>query len=468
MSLKLGEKGVLALAVLLMALALPRAAWAQSQEARQRVEEERRQTFDDFLRVQDALDEGFFYDYGGWIRGTFFEFEDSTDEEISIRDFDLRLYLDLRYDKTHQVYIRTKTINTDYSTGDAPDGDDDDLAGMDLDQGFYRLNLHELFDLDNFESKLIVGRQFLRLGDGFVFNRVNDGIYWDLRHRLFALELSGSKSIRSGADHDGSRPKQEDSKRNFFSGQFTWNGFQKHQPFVYVLVQRDQNNDADLALINQHFDYDTEHYGIGMDGELITNLKYHVEYIKQTGESYCTLGTCKTDIDAWAFEAKANYIFDFLWFNPRVNIGFLSGSGDEDARSISNTLGGNLGGTDDERFIEFGYTDTGYALAPRVSNLNIFTFGWSTKPLQKWKWFKDFQTGSQIYVYRKKEADSVISDPAAVFQDKEVGWEWDTFVNWRIFTDLSLNMQYGTFYPGDAYLQDNTRRYFSMSVTFTF
>ncbi|MFC1587946.1 alginate export family protein [Planctomycetota bacterium] len=456
--------------VWVLLLVMPLMAFGQDRDIRERIEEERRQSFEEFHQLQNVLDEGFFWDYGGWIRCSLFNYDDGTNVDRTLRDFDLRSYYDFRYDTIHRLYIRTKSQYTDYNTGDASDGNDNDLNGPKLDQGWYRLDLDQLLDkTGGWQGAIIVGRQFLMLGDGFIFNMTNDGISFDFKNSMVGLQASVSKTIRSGSDFDQSRPKAEDSKRSFFSGQFSWLGFDKHRPFAYVLIQRDNNNGDDWTPL-QDYDYNSQHYGFGMGGEIIRNLRYHFEYAAQRGDSTANGSTRSEDIRAWGFEGKLDYTWSDLWWQPRVNTAYLTGSGDRDRRSITNTVFGNQLGTTDRNFIEFGYTDTGLSLAPRTANMHIFNVGGVAKPLSKWDYFKDFEIGTQLFFYRKRIGDSVMSDGFATRQDKEVGWEWDVYSNWRIFSDLSMSAQYGLFQPGDAYpnSNDNSRHFFAMSFTFTY
>ena len=112
--------------------------------------------------------------------------------------------------------------------------------------------------------------------------------------------------------------------------------------------------------------------------------------------------------------------------------------------------------------------DTGIALAPTVSNLHIWRVGGALAPLEKWEFLRDFEIGTNWFLYHKNAAHGAISDPLADEFNGYVGWEMDYFINWRLSSDLAWTMRYGTFYPGSAYTDRDTRHFLFTGITWSF
>ncbi|MDQ7779611.1 MAG: alginate export family protein, partial [Planctomycetota bacterium] len=160
-------------------------------------------------------------------------------------------------------------------------------------------------------------------------------------------------------------------------------------------------------------------------------------------------------------------------FRPNFSLQYLHGSGDENRMSVTNTIRGNLGNTDDENFLYFGHVLTGYSLAPAVSNINIIRFGASANFLEKCETFKDMEVGFNYFNYWKDEREGGISDFRALVrlgrpENRDIGDELDFYLNWRIFSDLTFTVRYGTFWTGDAYEDDVRRDFLALGLTLSF
>ena len=134
----------------------------------------------------------------------------------------------------------------------------------------------------------------------------------------------------------------------------------------------------------------------------------------------------------------------------------------------TNARGGNRIGTVDNSFIAFGLRDTGIALAPTLSNLHIWRVSASFSPLEHWEPFRDFELGTNWFLYHKNQERGAISDPLADQFNGQVGWEMDYFLNWRLASDISWTMRYGMFFPGPAYSDRGQRHFLFTGLTWSF
>jgi hypothetical protein len=155
--------------------------------------------------------------------------------------------------------------------------------------------------------------------------------------------------------------------------------------------------------------------------------------------------------------------------HPALYFKYAYGSGDKDRVSVTDTLFGNLAGRD-RNFLYFGYIPTGYALNAQLSNLYFFKTGLSLKPLEKYLLFKNCRLSVDYYLYYKDKAGAGIYDLQATVDNRNVGSEVDLTLSWPIFSDLSFNLQYGHFIPGEAYPNStrDSEDYLSLSSTITF
>ena len=197
-------------------------------------------------------------------------------------------------------------------------------------------------------------------------------------------------------------------------------------------------------------------------------MHYWAEVIRQTGESVVYDTMQKRDVEAWAYDLGISYDWD-VYSDPNLSLEYAFGSGDSDRVSVTDTLDGNISG-DDKNFHYFGYLPAGYALSPRLSNLQFAKAAVLFKPLEKYKLFKNFSLGIDYYRYFKDEKDGGIYDTEAINSDTDIGDEVDLTIFWQILSDLTLELQYGYFMPGDAYPDafDDSEQYYSASMTLSY
>jgi len=172
-------------------------------------------------------------------------------------------------------------------------------------------------------------------------------------------------------------------------------------------------------------------------------------------------------IEAWAFEASLHYSANVIT-HPNLSVQYAFGTGDPDrSAKVVTTTPGNKEGTTDRNFLNFGYIDTGLSLAPRLSNLQMLKFGLSMTPSEFIK-KKNVSLNSTFFIFRKDKKEAEISDNRAVIARRDIGKEIDISIVWKTFSDLNVSVDYGRFYPGDAYYYDEARDNVSVTILYQF
>jgi hypothetical protein len=437
-----------------------------------RLEEERRRTLDLTIEKSGPLD----YDYGGWIRSEFIRYDDEPYKDTrTLRFYDLRLWGSARVADVHRFYARVLFQYIDFNSGDQYGLHENEWRAARLDQGFYEV------DLSGPGSALgataltgRAGRQFFQVGRGLALNATMDGLVVEGRGSLLGVKLLGARTITSTDDIDHSRPESGDSHRLFYGAEVSLLTFARYQAYALGLVQRDLNT-AIHDEPGENFKYDSEYWGFGVRVEPLPYLRLRGEFIYETGQSHPDPATV-TDGAAKGEEIRAQSLdlLAELWpslpWNLRCSAEYLWGSGDADRGSVTNTVGGNVSGTDDRGFLAFGYQNAGLALFPRISNLHVFRFGVAASPLAEPSSFGTLDVAVDVFCYRKAKAAGAISDLRADLQNADVGWELDVSVIWRLLSDLMIEARYGRFAPGNAYsgATDQDRNFLSLSLTYMF
>ncbi len=447
--------------LLVIGLVMPQLVWAQEEE-KEFIEEETRAK----LETTQAFKSDVLYDYGGWWKNSTYLFND-PDRERTMRAQDIRIWGKALIKDLNNFYIRIKAISVDYNKGDGYLGNDNYWIKPRLDQGFYKIKLFDT--LYSPKVELLVGRQYMYLGSGLVYGRVDDGVRIDVRHVDFSTRIIAAQTVRSISDIDRSRPGRGDSHRSFFGLQIDYQVMDRHQPYIFFLNQND-NNRENPENTTQEYDYNSEYLGLGIRGTIKTGLEYAAEFIRETGTSYANGAQWTTsNIRASGTLLHLRYLSPSK-FSPRITVRYLHGSGDSDRGSVTNTAGGNQFGTDDKNFMYFGYALTGYVLGSKISNLHVYNVLVSIKPVEYNKTFKDTELGLGLYWYHKEKRNGAISDSTATLNKKDVGNEIDLYFNWKVFYDLSVSARGGWFFPQDAYSDnvDETATFWGMSLTYAF
>jgi hypothetical protein len=448
--------------VLLTLLGAGSAAFAQDQN--KLLEEERRRAMDARPRGDDDLGQRLLWDAGGWLHAEVITLDDPPDEEErTLRYLDLRLWGELRLDRTYTAYLRLQTDYVDFNSGDQFEGDDDnEFRFLYVDQAWAEAD----WSTEDTDFVVRAGRQFISLGRGLLFNQVAYGVVAEWAKGRWGLKAFGAHSIIHDDDLDQSLPNHDDSRRAYgaLEANYVLHGY--HRAYAMFMFEKDLN-DEDPESAAQDWDYDAQYLGAGLRGAFFRDLGYHIEAIYQMGRSVAAGTTDAEDIRAFSLTLQAEYRFQAP-MSPAFLLEYLYGSGDSDRGSVTDVAAGNAPGSDDEGFLGFGFLQTGYALFPRVSNIHIFRLGGSFKPLETVDACRYLEVGVFGYLYRKAESAAPISDPRSFLDDAEVGTEIDLFLRWRILSDLGMSVNFGRFLPGDAYDDTDGRNFFSAGFTYGF
>ncbi|UCC94870.1 MAG: alginate export family protein [Candidatus Omnitrophota bacterium] len=447
-------------------------ARGQSSVEIRRIEEEKRQALESTQISAPKDTQRLTFDYGGWIQFRYIDYEnDDNDREAQdsldyTYSSDIRLWLkavlappqDALYENRHSFYLRLKNLLVD-DFPDKPEGGYD-YDGPHLDYAYF------IFDVRPFW--LQVGRHYFSVGEGIAYSNVNDGAQILFHSRDWDLKTFVAHTLPHEDNIDTSVPGYSKSSDRFYYGlEARSRAIPEHEFYGYLLIQRDFSNEEPEDPL-QEYTYDSQYIGLGAQGEITPQMHYWLEVIKEGGRSRVFETNAKKDIDAWAVDLGLQYEWQ-VYSHPTLAIEYAYGSGDSERLSVTDTAGGNLEGKD-ANFLYFGYLSTGYALAPRLSNIHFYRIGASFKPFEKHTFFKNLSLGVDYYRYYKDKSAGGISDLEATESSSDIGSEIDVTLSWQIFSDLEFTLQYGHFYPYDAYPATTNKGedYFSVSLTTLF
>ncbi|MBI1368829.1 MAG: hypothetical protein GC162_09280 [Planctomycetes bacterium] len=428
-------------------------------------------------------------DYGGYASFYFLALDDPTGNTHLLRQSELNGYFRADIDGVHQVFIRGRVGYQDFNQGDDFDGKGDEWIDATLDRASYTFDLRrasEAYKGETLPYNFVFtgGRQLVHWANGLVLSEDIDGAVVDLEYGPGKLELLLGRTRPDQVDIDSARPNFEDSThRNFFGAMMSCDlADGDHTPYLYGLVQQDDNPDDTVTVggTNTNFDYNSFYVGFGSKGKITDYLRYGVEFAYEGGTSlssafvntggvFTGVTQTKEDISAWAVDARLDY---FLHDQAGT---FFSGelilaTGDSDrVLSSSSSFGGNTPGTKDHAFNAFGLLNTGLAFSPDVSNLFVMRVGAATYPLRNTEWFRRLQIGVDLFLFNKFNPDGPI-DEATNAGDRYLGFESDFYANWQITSDLAVSARYGVFFPGSGIVDADSdiRHFFFTGLTVAF
>lgn len=415
----------------------------------------------------------FKWDFGGWINYRYDEYRNSDNNSKTEDSLDYTNTADTRIwfraslndnlqtgkTKQHSIYVRFKDIVTDKRPDSiARQGYDHD--GPHLDYGYAVLDFEPLW----FE----VGRRYYNVGQGLAHGNVNDGIEASYHFHNAIVKAFISKSLPHESNIDKSIPgSDKTSKRYFYGIETTYIGIYDQGIYAFALVQQDRS-DEDPQDYSHNYTYDSQYYGLGLQGKLSSKMHYWAELIQERGKSHVYSTNEKRSIKAWAGDFGITYDPD-IFSHPNITIGYAFGTGDSSRNDVTDTVLGN-NSKHDSNFNYFGHVPTGYAMAPRLSNLHFYKTAILAKPLEYFKAFENLSLGIEFFQYFKDKKDGAISDLTATESSYDVGKELDFSLSWQIFSDLTWTVQYGIFSPGKAYPEssNDNENYFSIDLTYMF
>ncbi len=450
-----------------------RTAFLERQRALERENEQK-------LQLELPPAQRFRVDWGGWYNFYFFLFDDGVESSRTLREYDLRLWASLSADRgIHQGYVRMRTTFDDWNHGDQfgvglnESAREDDLDGPNLERGWYQFDLAKALrsygDLEgDYELKFKIGRDLVSVGTGYAIDLELDHVMVQGELLDFQTNFIAGKTPSSTQNIDRSLPVAGHSRRCFYIIEERYVGWDEHEPFVYIAWQDDHTKEDPRDPL-QGFRYDSTYVGFGSVGELIDNLRYSSEWVIERGRDYnFERFLKKTDIKAWAFDHQLDYFFQHKT-KPVLSAEWMFASGDANRLgSPTDAVGGNRNDFVDRGFIGFGFRDTGLAFAPRLSNIHVWRLGTAFRPLPDIEVLRDLELGTDWYLFYKNRSSAAVSDGLADQQSGYLGWEMDYFANYRIFSDLSWTVRFGSFFPGDAFSDQTTRTFLLTGITWSF
>ncbi|MCC6580893.1 MAG: hypothetical protein IT440_10670 [Phycisphaeraceae bacterium] len=472
----------------LLIMAQTLAAQTQLERFDRQLEQIQRETR---LRVNPEIpaDQRLLLDYGGSLTFAFAAIDDSEQKTHILRQYGLTGYFRMDIDGVHQFFLRGSTTYRDFNPHESFDGHGDDWIEPALDRATYRFDLRralEAYDGNSVPWNVVVqgGRQLVQWGNGLVLSEELDGGVVNLSYEKISLDIVAATTRESISDFDSSRPDfDSDTHRGFYGGLLRYNGA-RHRPYVYGLVQVDNNGDLSRSdtiggvATTTSFKYNSWYVGTGAEGSITDHLVYGMEFAYEGGLSRSraftvdSLGTVTAvpQSDDPISACAMDFMLDYLFIDAnhsRVGFESILATGDSDRYQASTTLLGNQPGTNDRSFNSFGLLNTGLAFAPSVSNLLLFRVGASTFPLPNDRFLRRFQVGSNLFIFNKLTSDAPIDE--ASNSDFYLGFEPDVYANWQITSDLTWTIRYGVFFPSDGLLSNDDPRHFVFSsVTLAF
>lgn len=410
-------------------------------------------------------------DYGLWINHRWSDFHDD-DNDAAQKDstnatdaIDPRLWLRLTLrppldgsaQREHSLYLRIKDKAIWRDPADVNGGFDHN--GPHLDYLFLSADLRPFW--------IQAGRRLYGVGQGIAYSDLGDGIELLASSSVWSLMGFASRSLPHQENLDLSVPDGKHSGRTFWGIEGRYLGIRNNGLYAYAVFQRDDAHEQP-ADDRQDYNYDSQYVGLGVEGKTLASLRHVAEVILETGRGRTSGANQKADVRAWAVDVSLTYDVQ-LPLQPTVYGEYAIGSGDADRRNVTDTIGGNTAGRD-TNFLYFGYLPTGYALAPRLSNLQMLKGGLALKPLSWLAFFQELTCSADLYWYWKEDPRGGIFDLDATERNRGIGTELDLTLSWPILSDLSATVEYGHFEPGDAYptATNDPTRYLSVGVTSSF
>ncbi|NNF43168.1 MAG: alginate export family protein [Phycisphaerales bacterium] len=435
------------------------------------------------------ISERLLIDYGGSLRFGFVTSDDRAGATRILRQSDATLHLRMELDGAHRFLGRLRFRYDDFNSGRSFDGLGDEFQAPIGDRYWYQFDLRgaELARTGqhlDWNLNVKAGRQYVHWNSGLALSNVlYSGIVEAEAGDLGLVGLVGVTPRTETIDFDATRPNYDTAvDKRFYGGRLEYRGLAQHRPSFSVLVQRD-HNDADQRVfatpigdVTTRFRYDSEYFTLGSRGSLGPSWLYRAEINYQSGRGLSSPinpsdgfadTQSESDIDAWAGILTLTHLF-YDERETRLELELAAGSGDADRGHPSNTLLGNRDGTDDHAFNGLGYLNTGLALSPAISNLIMARGGVRTTLVDNRRRAGHLQMSFDAFLLNKVDAASVISVPTR--GNRFVGLEFDLGLEWRLANDVSVDLRYGIFLPGNAIprAQRDPRHFLYLGVLYAF
>ncbi|MCL1865169.1 MAG: alginate export family protein [Spirochaetes bacterium] len=330
---------------------------------------------------------------------------------------------------------------------------------LDLDQAFLSASY-----LNNSIS-FSLGRKYYTMGTGLVLNGRGDGAEAVFHLSVFSIDLLGLYTgflLKDNNPYNLNDKDITDGAKRMFGGGTVSVFFYNQKVYLLGLVQ------MDFSKQTKSFEtkYNSEYYGIGLEGVLFSHMSYYGEFVYERGTSYINSVDAgspnplipfeKSNISAFAINSGI-YYYMRVALNPMLIVQYSFGSGDEHRTNYTSSNRPKEAKGDDRGFIAFGTFAGGYALKPNLGNIHIIRGGFSFAP------FGNVSLGAKYLYYLKDKKEAPINANEAPLPEAFIGQGVDVSFRWQICYDLSMYVNYGLFLPGDAYDKSTLKCNFVMA-----
>ena len=208
--------------------------------------------------------------------------------------------------------------------------------------------------------------------------------------------------------------------------------------------------------------YTSFYFTLSASGRIVKGLYYNFEATYETGfnTGYMSNGEKlkikESLINSFAINTGINYFFNHKT-KPTIGFKFMYANGDNDVLFTNNTVFNREG--DDNNYKNPFQPSIGYVLSPDFSNIIVFGFNQSIKPLifLKNEIFSRFFLESVLLIilrpnvngatFYKERFDYLLGNKRANLEKVFLGVEIDLSASWQIFSDLAFQLQGGVFIP---------------------
>jgi len=425
------------------------------------------------------------FEVGGYTNMTYVNFDDDQNNNRTLWQPQATLFGRAVIDGAHTLFVRGTFAYQTFSKGDSFNGDGDQWVEPFLDRYWYEFDMNRAqaasgTPVSNVNANIRLGRQFVDWGAGLALSEVlyaARGAVSFQPAELGTFSFEGLAGVtppdEAVTDFDASRKQYDyDTMRGFFGGLLRYTTRSDHEMWGYVLYMPDFNNNSTprepIGVNNVNFDYEAWYLSIGAEGAFNPNLRYLGEFVYELGESQSdpTRGP-QAGEPISAFAARGNLAWYFRDVNQSsVYVETFFGSGDTDRLNTADTIGGNRRGTTDYAFNSLGFSYTGLAFAPAISNVIVFRCGGMTTPFPGSGPMGGLQLGLDLNFTSKIDSDAPIEEPTE--NKMFLGFEPDVVANWQITSDLSFVARYGIFFPGAAIENKSARQFIYLGVSLSF
>lgn len=478
-------------------------AVAQVDSATRSAENLQRQLNDEDEQMRKAyfanapISERLAVDYGGTFRYAFNIIDNAQSQEQYEQVFDLRLFVSIELDGAHRFYGRLRGLYNEWDfRGTRPGGVDYDDVGWQDPIGelyWYEFNLAGLIQSQtgsrpDFNLTAKVGRQYVIWGQGAsLSNYMYAGIFEASTKYLKLTTIVGETAGNDTIDWDVSRPGYDtDTQRLYAGGKLEFSGIAGHRPYAYLLNQNDLNGGQSAVVTvggigyPTTFDYNSTYAGIGSNGALGADLVYRAEFVYEFGTTLSDpiphpVGVVAIPQVEDSISACAG-VGGLTWLardreDSRVDFQIVAGTGSSNRFNAGNTTAGIAKGSVDTSFNSLGYVNTGLVLAPDFANILCPSIGFSSTPLPGSGILSEMRFGVTAFAFMRNDANAPISVETRLGGSNYIGAEVDLSIEWRLMSDLDLNLRYGIFMPNpDVFFngQSSARDFVYAGVTFAF